>query len=402
MASPEAHDLQVFISVSIVMLVATLVTERIANFIKLYFNGKTLFIPCVHKRLQPNGCYKSAWLLKAKIVILNQKQPTKAGEKEREYRIQLISILIGTLFAALFNFSIIEVFIDFFKNPTTTEGMNIFKGYSLYESDNTLDWKLIYKFFNFIVIFWGLSLILFRRLDELDYKVKNETIYKQLIILLILVNVPILFCKNLELTDFIRAINKVFGFFITGVFLSLGSKFWHDLLGVLFYIKNAKRTLSQGSTFTEYDDPSKIMALSDISHYEVCDKLYKSIEDELDKIEGVLTHGVDLEYSDRLNMHIRQIVVEFTSEDAHEKLIEMARKESISINHNTFYLKDYFSLVFCEGIKAVNSNIKSMDNAPVCYAYNVHSEFNPGSFHVFKKDNQYYAESNMHVFCNPR
>ena len=38
---------------------------------------------------------------------------------------------------------------------------------------------------------------------------------------------------------------SVFGFIITGLFLSQGSKFFHDLLDTLLYVKNIKKSLYQ-------------------------------------------------------------------------------------------------------------------------------------------------------------
>ena len=45
-------------------------------------------------------------------------------------------------------------------------------------------------------------------------------------------------------------ISGIFGCVLTGLFISLGSKFWHDMLDLLFYTKNLKEKLSNAKTYT--------------------------------------------------------------------------------------------------------------------------------------------------------
>ncbi len=56
--------------------------------------------------------------------------------------------------------------------------------------------------------------------------------------------------NNLEdYTKFIDWALLPFGIILTGLFISFGSKFWHDLLDLLYQIKNTKRVLSDAETY---------------------------------------------------------------------------------------------------------------------------------------------------------
>lgn len=42
------------------------------------------------------------------------------------------------------------------------------------------------------------------------------------------------------------------GMFVTGVALSFGSKFWHDVLGIIYEVKEAKATLRKNRNYTNF------------------------------------------------------------------------------------------------------------------------------------------------------
>ncbi len=55
--------------------------------------------------------------------------------------------------------------------------------------------------------------------------------------------------KNIDQIDWTRLPAILLGCILTGFFISLGSKFWHDLLDILFEVKNYKRALADPETF---------------------------------------------------------------------------------------------------------------------------------------------------------
>lgn len=56
--------------------------------------------------------------------------------------------------------------------------------------------------------------------------------------------------KNWEWYEyFLRPLRFIIGVTLTGCFISFGSKFWHDLLDILYQIKNTKRVLAEPETY---------------------------------------------------------------------------------------------------------------------------------------------------------
>lgn len=124
------------ISIVLILLVLSLITEKVTDFIKLNINS----------------------MQKSKV-------PTLESERQREKKIHLLSITIGILIAIISN-------ADFFK---------------IVETARIESWKEV---------------------------------------------------ENISLLSFL-------GYIITGLFLSQGSKFFHDLLDTLLYVKNIKKSLYQ-------------------------------------------------------------------------------------------------------------------------------------------------------------
>lgn len=69
----------------------------------------------------------------------------------------------------------------------------------------------------------------------------------------------------------------IFGCILTGFFISLGSKFWHDMLDMLYQIKNYKERLANGKQYVEEDEDISIMAelayFEAHTHYTSMDKV---------------------------------------------------------------------------------------------------------------------------------
>ena len=128
-------------------------------------------------------------------------------------------------------------------------------------------------------------------------------------------------------------------FVITGLFLSLGSKFWHDLLDSLFKFKNVQQRINQKQTFLSADSAEKITALAKISDFEVAQKLYNKFHNELEQIPGVVSVGLNSILDSYTGLFKRVIEVEFTSSKAQGKIEEICNKRNMVVEMNTFYLK---------------------------------------------------------------
>lgn len=59
---------------------------------------------------------------------------------------------------------------------------------------------------------------------------------------------PAEFNFEISFKAFLSSISFLLGCFLTGAFISLGSKFWHDLLDILLAVKNAKRSIEEATT----------------------------------------------------------------------------------------------------------------------------------------------------------
>lgn len=95
-----------------------------------------------------------------------------------------------------------------------------------------------------------------------------------------------------DIEGFYKIIEYSFGFVVTGLFLSLGSKFWHDLLDVLFRVKNVQQRLNESETYTSVSSVDQVTTLMNISNYEVAQKLYDKYNNEIWQIQGVVTMGL--------------------------------------------------------------------------------------------------------------
>jgi len=71
------------------------------------------------------------------------------------------------------------------------------------------------------------------------------------------------------LKAYLTIIANIIGFVGVGLFLSLGSKFWHDLLDLLFTIKNTRQHLSEPSTYTNFHSAAAIVNLAKTPRDEV-------------------------------------------------------------------------------------------------------------------------------------
>ncbi|TYA71758.1 hypothetical protein [Seonamhaeicola marinus] len=405
---------ELLISFSIIMMMLSFVSERLSNLIKLYYQDKTIFIPYPHKT--KDNQWKCG--LKAKLRILANKQPTIQSEKQREYRVLVINILVGIIIAVFSNANFFQLVksISSFKGKQK-ENLDIILGWKINQFDSDLKYGLLIGGIYLMFLLWSISLILFNQLVETRDKLDNKTLKWPLIYISLISIFEYLYiiscdCMTTKQEAIASAIfEHTVGFIITGLFLSLGSKFWHDLLDLLFKFKNVQQRLNQKSTYTDYDSPKKILSLATTSEYEVVDRLMDKYYEKIRRIKGVVSVGKNTYLDENTGLFRKIIEVEFTIQTAQEELYKLTNTGSITIDYNTFYLKDYLRPLYTSKLVALieENNVAATSNwiedikheEPVCYAYNVKNKSNLGSFRIFKEgDGSLYAESNFHVFAS--
>ncbi|WP_024772963.1 hypothetical protein [Aquimarina macrocephali] len=402
---------ELLISFSIIMMMLSFVSERLSNLIKLYYQNKTIFIPYPHKGFKG----KFLWGLEAKLKILANRQPTVQSEKQREYRVLVINILVGIAIAIFSNAN----FFELIKSISTFKGndnnnINIILGWTIDRFTGDDKWWLLAGAIYILLLLWSLSLILFNQLVETDNKISKRNIkwpFISVIGISIIAYIIILICGDDSKKEVSAIFQHTIGYVITGLFLSLGSKFWHDLLDLLFKYKNVQQHLNQKSTYTDYDNPEQILSLANTSEYEVVDRLMEEYQGKINKIKGVVSIGKNTFLHKRSGLYRKIIEVEFTTPSAQEELYELINEGSVTIDYNTFYLRDYLKPLYTSKLTAVG-NDKDLNTTgnwserikevkPICYAHNEKHKSNLGSFRLFKEDDgTIYAESNFHVFAS--
>lgn len=121
--------------------------------------------------------------------------------------------------------------------------------------------KLQYSYRNFLGVYLG-------NLDQKTYGKKETERTKKIIGINIFCGTIVAICLRADLINILNHVNKPWeaigwhttmdwvqwltlplGCFLTGCFLSLGSKFWHDLLDLLLYVKNLKEKAVNETTY---------------------------------------------------------------------------------------------------------------------------------------------------------
>ncbi|MGC4039938.1 MAG: hypothetical protein QM710_03855 [Flavobacterium sp.] len=377
------------ISFSIIMMMLSFVSERTSNFIKLYFQSKIIYIPFIY--IDKNGKWNV--FLSAKLEILAYSQPTQAAEKEREYRVMIINIIIGIIIAALANANFFEI-IKKISSKTSNNDVILIQGWLM----SDIDLPKVLGFFYLLTFLWSLSLMLFNKLQENATGVNQYYVRAPFLLWIIFTVVLLILGHGDQKSNYYIIINHTIGYAMVGVFLSLGSKFWHDLLDILFKFKNTQQKLADNKTYTDYDSADKLAALAETFQYEVAEQLFQTYKNEISKIEGVVSYGFNTVMDKRSRLYRKIIEVEYSTAEAQKPLLELQNCSSIMLNYNTFYLKDYLNLYYTNTLEAVNA----VDDSPQCYAHNDYdgNDHNRGSFNVAIIDQKYYAISNLHVFAD--
>ncbi|MCY1719132.1 hypothetical protein OU798_02180 [Prolixibacteraceae bacterium Z1-6] len=401
---------------TITVFMLSLIAERVANFVKLYLQGRTLYIIWPH--ILEN---KFKLWLKIRIKILAVKQPTKEAEKQREYRILTINIIVGILVAVLLNANLFQIIDRIFETSTQQKGaVSVIIGWDL----NNLGIQQWLGLLYFVLIMWWSTLVFFKHLYENNYNNLPRSKGLVWIAIVLFVIIPLVFIvlpwiietfSDSEKLYMIReryfnVVQHILGYIGIGLFLSLGSKFWHDFLDLLLKVKNTRQQLSEEQTFTNYSTADEIKHLAETSRDGVVVKMYEAYRREIGKIKGVVSHGINTVFDKKSRLYKKMIEVEFVSNEAQTALINLIDEGNIVVNNNTFYLKDYTNILYTDTLDAIipdqsmaisgECNEIIQEQFPVCYAYNNTSKSSLGSFGVIKKDeDNYYAISNLHVFA---
>ncbi|MBK7234033.1 MAG: trypsin-like peptidase domain-containing protein [Saprospiraceae bacterium] len=82
-----------------------------------------------------------------------------------------------------------------------------------------------------------------------------------------------------------------FGIILTGCFISFGSKFWHDLLDILYQIKNTKRVLADPETY-KVDNIKTLQKLFDTYQSDFIKAAYLEAKTKFMAIESVKAIGI--------------------------------------------------------------------------------------------------------------
>lgn len=98
--------------------------------------------------------------------------------------------------------------------------------------------------------------------------------------------------KNSNPLGFLKDINCSFLFYLAlSLFLSFGSKFWHDVLDIIFLYKNAKRVLNDPETF-QVNSTASIMQQLNQNSGEIARMAWEAQKNELKKYPGVVAVAV--------------------------------------------------------------------------------------------------------------
>ena len=376
---------------SIIFVMST-ISERVSNFLKLYFQDKVIYIPVIpHKE---NG--KWMYLMEAKLRILAQQQATEAAEKEREYRILVINIIVGVLSAAFININIFELF-DYIKSSGKLNiGWNINRGLTV---------PVITGAAYLSLFLWSTSLILFSKLQEKNKDVRQRYVYIPLLFWLIATLVMVILLIPGKTGDFRIYSGKILfhfaGYLIMGLFLSLGSKFWHDLLDILFSFKRTQEKVTDPKLLTDFNSADQIIKYTDISQYDIAEQLYEKYKSRIWDIAGIVSCGLITYFDERVRLYQKRIEVEFTTIEAQNQLLKIQSEGEVQISYNTFLLKEYFEMKFTKGLIALPDT--GIGSQPVCYTRNMAAtnENIKGSFNVKKTiDGRYIAFGCLHVFAS--
>lgn len=260
-AFTEGQGLSYFIQVTFVLLVLSMITEKVTNFVKLNFR---------------NNWLKRVLNLPPKVdQEKSKREQAKEKKKIHDREVQTLAVFIGLTLALLMRANLFELY-----NPKYKLGWSI----------NT---DVLQGFMD--------SLFNFSKLGE-----------------------------YVSLIDLNYFTYSIFGSILTGLLLSFGSKFFHDLLDLLLQTKNLRRKLQDR---TVVEDLNTIDEFDDFIEEVAPVVIGKEIEEYLKEIEEVKTY----EYSE--GDETVDVILGEISEENFQKLkpfirVQLADKRSVTIEFN--------------------------------------------------------------------
>lgn len=407
------------IAFSTTILILTLVSERFGNFFKLFLQDRRVLIPFIRSvniskvasgkvRLGKEAPWYHLVSLSLKLDIMAVPQLDRRDEKLREYRILFANVIIGTLVATLINadlFGIIEQILKV-EADKKIESEIILKSWSLAYQAEVLWTGAIAQ----LIVVWTLMVLMFNiQYTEKD-KPKNLTVLAffwgalALVLLNLVVNYWDWDQKGVEMGNVLK---RILGYWATGFLLSLGSKFWHDLLDLFLRLKNTRQTLADPNTFSGGYSPEEIAKRAGILRSRVARELFEKYRGEISKIEGIASYGLNHLLDSRTKGLELMIEVEYTTGTAREKLEALKYEGQTEVEGMAFDLKDYMELKPTQPIRPLcNPSAETLQKikhgSPVFFA---HPKDHPnclGSFGVKFDGERYYAISNLHVMVSER
>ncbi len=150
----------------------------------------------------------------------------------------------------------------------------------------------------------------------------------------------------------------ILGTFLTGCFLSLGSKFWHDLLDLLFYTKNLKSKLVDERTYQQTDDIQHLQEFINTPEYKLSQIAVDTYRASLNSTPGVLSFGTG--YVNKGSGKIGCLEIHVTDIDVANKIeknfkIKLSTGANINIPSKVIVTGDYPKLNSATAGKGVSN-----------------------------------------------
>lgn len=107
-----------------------------------------------------------------------------------------------------------------------------------------------------------------------------------------------------------QSVSFFLGCLATGLFISFGSKFWHDLLDLLLYAKNLKQKITDKETYN-VENTAQLDEYLSKTNAEIVSAAYLKIKDTIKSKNGVLGIGIG---KDKTGAHFVQVAVDETAD----------------------------------------------------------------------------------------
>ena len=163
-----------------------------------------------------------------------------------------------------------------------------------------------------------------------------------------------------------------FGIILTGCFISFGSKFWHDLLDILYQIKNTKRVLADPETY-KVDNIKTLQKLFDTYQSDFIKAAYLEAKTKFMAIESVKAIGIksnDLGYyfeitvnrnEPTIDQFYQYLLDDGTPQNIPIKLVVLAENDKI-IAHSVDLSGKVFDITQPDNWGTLGVIVKPLDN----------------------------------------